>query len=159
MKTPGDIFAAVRPLFEDKAHVTGRLYFYLGTVLYASEDIRKKLAEGKGVICDRYIYTTICYQRAMGANVSKELEKEIISELQMPDLTLFLYADKEARHERLGMRQQASLGYRGDQWLEQNDQFQEKLVKLFKRFPMKTVDTSKMGPEQVCNALLKLVNK
>lgn len=159
VKTPGDIFAAVRPLFEDKAHVTGRLYFYLGTVLYASEDIKKKLAAGKGVICDRYIYTTICYQRAMGAQVSKELEKEIISELRMPDMTLFLYADKEARHQRLGMRQEASLGYRGDQWLEQNDQFQEKLVKLFRRYPMKTVDTSKLNPEQVCETLLKLVNK
>jgi len=35
-----------------------------------------------------------------------------------PDLTLIpLRADKEARHQRLGMRQQASLGYRGDQWL------------------------------------------
>jgi len=159
VKTPGDIFAAVRPLFEDKAHVTGRLYFYLGTVLYASEDIKKKLARGLGVICDRYIYTTICYQRAMGAQVSKELEKEIISELQMPDLTLFLYADKEARHQRLGMRQQASLGYRGDQWLEQNDQFQDKLVKLFKRYPMKTVDTSKLDSDEVCEILLKQINK
>ena len=159
VKTPGDIFAAVRPLFEDKAHVVGRLYFYLGTVLYASEDIKKKLAQGLGVICDRYIYTTICYQRAMGAYVSKELEKEIISELQMPDITLFLYADKEARHQRLGMRQQASLGYRGDQWLEQNDIFQEKLVKLFKRFPMKTVDTSKLNPKQVYEILLEIVKK
>jgi len=128
-------------------------------VLYASEDIKKKLAAGLGVICDRYIYTTICYHRAMGAQVSRELEKEIISELSMPDLTLFIYADKEARHDRLGMRQEASIGYRGDQWIEQNDQFQEKLVKLFKRYPMKRIDTSKMDAEQVGESLLKIINK
>jgi len=159
IKTPGSIFTAVRPLFEDKSHISARLYFYLGTVLYASQEIKKFLNADKGVICDRYIYTTLCYQKAMGAYVSKKLEKEIISSLQMPDLTLFLYADKEARHQRLGLRQQSAQGYRGDQWLEQNDQFQEQLVKLFSRYPMKTIDTSRQNPQQVCDALFNLVSK
>ncbi len=156
-KTPGDIFSAVRPLFEDKSHVNGRLFFYLGTVLYASEEIKKTLERGRGVICDRYIYTTLCYQKAMGACVSQELEKEIISKLQMPDLTIFLYADKQARHERLNKRRQGT-GYRGDQWIEQNDNMQEQLVKLFLQYPVITLDNSRLNKEQTCQAIINLLN-
>lgn len=156
-KTPGDIFSAVRPLFEDKSHINGRLFFYLSTVLYASEEIKKALKQKKGVICDRYIYTTLCYQKAMGACVSQELEKEIISKLQMPDLTIFLYANKQARHERLSKRRRGA-GYRGDQWIEQNDNMQEQLVKLFLQYPVITLDNSSLNKEQTCQAIINLIS-
>lgn len=155
-KTPGDNFASVRPLFEDKAHVDARLYFYLGTVLFASEEIKRCLSSKKPAICDRYIYTTLIYHKVLGAKVSKGLEKEIISSIKMPDLCVFMYANAQARHARLGRRQQFGDGYRGDQWLEQNDQFQEQSMKFSKNYPMKRLDTSDMDIDQVCQALLKL---
>lgn len=155
-KTPGDIFAAVRPLFEDKAHVNARLYFYLGTVLYASQEIKKCLASKKMVICDRYIYTTLIYHKVLGARVSKGLEKEIISSIKMPDLSIFMYANAAARQARLGRRQETGDGYRGDQWLEQNDQFQEQSLKFSKNYPMKMLDTTNLTIDQACQAILKL---
>jgi len=73
----------------------------LGFLLAARYGIKKHLAEGTDVVCDRYYYSSLAYQGVDGAMewvAAMNLECPVITK---PDICLFLDMDPEKCHEHI----------------------------------------------------------
>lgn len=78
-----------------------RVLFYASTVVAASEEIAKVLANGESIVLDRYWLSTMAYHRFLG--VTAELN-EVASELICPDATFLLNVPAEIRRQRISQR-------------------------------------------------------
>lgn len=99
LREPGsaDISEQIRGIILDKANVamtdmTEALLYAASRAQLVREVIKPALAEGKLVVCDRYIDSSVAYQgygRGLGADVVKNINSFAI-EGCMPDVTVFL---------------------------------------------------------------------
>src|SRR5882762_7072766 len=85
-RTPPPGFSATRRIIDADAELPSRFLFYLSSVVYASEAIRKLIRQ-QHVVCDRYLVTTVAYHRAMGLALDLNLQNFNLIE---PDFTFFL---------------------------------------------------------------------
>lgn len=76
--------------------------FYLSTVVAASEEIARHLADGESVVLDRYFLSTEVYAAFRGSSLV--LGSSIEKMLQPADLTVFLDTPLPIRRERLRLR-------------------------------------------------------
>ncbi|MFC1879316.1 hypothetical protein ACFLZW_05330 [Chloroflexota bacterium] len=84
-------------------------FFYLASIIHASEIIKQKLDYGN-VYCGRYLIDTVVYHRAMGLLVELEYETHLYK-IKRPDTTIFLEIDDEqVRQERLNKRGKFTIG-------------------------------------------------
>lgn len=82
---------------------TELLLMFASRIQHVNYTIKPALAEGKTVICDRFMDASYAYQgggRKLGFDCVNELEKWLAIDLQ-PDLTLLLDAPIEVGFERL----------------------------------------------------------
>lgn len=111
LKTPTNPFVASRSHVDKFALEipASHYYFYLATVIHASNLVEKALRRGN-VYCVRYLLDTVVYHRAMGFSAELEYETELYS-LQRPDATFFLAVeDERVRQSRLRERSSLSVG-------------------------------------------------
>src|SRR2546422_940162 len=64
LRTPPPRFDSLRKYVDKEASVETRFLFYLCSVAYASDIIRRELTK-RDVVCDRYLGTTLAYHRAL----------------------------------------------------------------------------------------------
>jgi len=148
LKSPGKEFSGVREYFENPDLMLARFYFYAATTLYLSETIRQELSAGNSVVCDRYIYSTIAYHRAMGLDINNDTVKKLFATLVKPTYYCALAADFEVCKQRI---QQRGVSSRADQWLEKDIALQQNVVEQFRLLNVPIIDTSVLEPIQVCN--------
>lgn len=126
--------------------LNSRFHFFLSAVVSASIVI-DRLLTNQTVICDRYLYTTLAYHRAMGV-----LTEHInIARLPIvePSHVFMLTATEEVRHRRLSER---GLSPWDKKFL--NDVLVRRLKEEFNRFKMISVDTTNICPAEVVKILL-----
>jgi len=78
-----------------------RALFYASSVVAASKEVERMLAEGKSVIMDRYWLSTLCYHKLMGVEARFE---EVADTLRPPDATFLLNVPAETRRSRISQR-------------------------------------------------------
>jgi len=81
---------------------TEALLFAADRVDHVEKEIKPALAEGKLVVCDRYVYSSLAYQGSAGLSV--EWIKEINRYALKPDLAVFIDVTPEKVLQRLKRR-------------------------------------------------------
>ena len=102
MTTPGELLRAVRPqVLAGLLGLVARQAFYLATVEQASEEARESLAQGRSVVLDRYLLSTMVYAVQRGPALRwPELERRLLP----ADITVFLDLPLPVRRARLALR-------------------------------------------------------
>ncbi|OYD14154.1 dTMP kinase [candidate division WOR-3 bacterium JGI_Cruoil_03_44_89] len=109
-REPGgsDISERIRDILLDRRHLDmvpyTELFLYLASrAQHTQEVIKPALAQGKVVICDRYIDASVAYQgegRGISKNLIKQLNKTATGGL-LPNLTFLLDMDTEIALKRI----------------------------------------------------------
>lgn len=144
-KTPPKIFENLRESIEQKKDYNLRFYYYLSGTIYAANEIAEILKYNH-VVCDRYIYSTIAYHRALGIAISNDLIKTVIQ----ADYAFCLHAEKEEVIRRIWQRK--NLGAFDTDFNCQENVFQE-----FAKFPLEFFDTSGLKVEESVEKLLQKI--
>lgn len=97
--TPTGVFRDMRGRVDSTDRAELHYYYYLASVLQASQEIREMLAV-QSVVCDRYIFSTQAYHRAAGVDV---LPLESLKFVR-PDAAFFLTTREDVRQKRLRAR-------------------------------------------------------
>ncbi len=132
--------------------VTADRYYHLDT------EIRPALAEGKLVVCDRYIATSLVLQRLDGVDVPYIWTLNQYAE--RPDLTIILTGDPARARARAGRRGTYSRFHRGGIAAGKAEArlYQETAQELTERgYPVVSYDVRRRSAEQVVAALVPVI--
>ena len=109
---PGALSTELRSAMDAVVSVSpdARVLFYASLVLAAQVHVIRLLEEGRNVVCDRWIGSTIAYGLAMGASGAVQ---NLIYQVRRPDLTLFVATSLELRKQRMLARGELTVS---DHW-------------------------------------------
>ncbi len=131
---------------------TLQLLFSADRAEHVHEVIEPALKDGKIVICDRYIPSTLIYGEALGLDV--DWLKKVNVPFPKPDLTLVLLPSLEICLKRV-MKRDVLDAF-------ENEKFQRKIYEGYKKYAKKNglriVDTGG-EKDEVANEILRLVEK
>ncbi|MFZ5772368.1 MAG: dTMP kinase [Thermodesulfobacteriota bacterium] len=149
-KTPSYPFSNFRNLIDDKVNMKARFFFYLSSVLHASEEIKNMLKKSH-VVCDRYILSTICYHIAAEQSLNYFDKNQI--DILKPNYTFYLNAEYNIRMRRISQRENTDLTDTLHQKLH-DEHFQNKVKKEFlKHNEIICVDTNIKSPEEIAHKI------
>jgi dTMP kinase len=142
IRTPPPPFDSARQYVDKQGSLDTRFLFYLCSVSYASDVIRRELAK-RDVVCDRYLGSTIAYHRALGIRLDWNMEELT---LVAPDYAFLLeVSDESERMKRIRRRRRITAGDR----LLEDEQLRKRMVSEFERFQWIKVDTAKRNADEV----------
>lgn len=150
--TPPNPFSRVRESIDKDATLSARFLFYLAGLLQASQEITEIL-QTRGVVCDRYVHTTICFHQAVGIDVST-LAPNFIRNVLQPDHVFLITCTQSTRIRRLVKR-----GLNYNDLLERNDAIEQRFLASYRSFGLTEVDNSLNDPEIVISAILEHMDK
>ena len=141
--TPSGDFQKIREKIHAMENIQFLFYFYLSSVIFASEEI-KKIIKNKPVICDRYIHTTLCYYQALGLNTSiNQVKLEILA----PDFIFLLTCNKNIQDERLNTRGRSNHDVIEDRYIQ-------KILNEYRKYHLTKIDTTNLSPNQIVDDIL-----
>lgn len=149
--TPMHPFTLICKEVDEIEDLNSRFHFFLSAVVSASAVI-KRLLTTQTVICDRYIFTTLAYHRAMGVSTTHLDFKNL--PIVFPTYTFLLSASEEVRHQRLLKRR---LSLWDKKFLDPS--LVSRLKNEFQRFDTLNVDTTDRSPEEVVGVLLSKIRE
>ena len=128
-------------LYEDKRLPTEAeaLLFAADRIEHMQKEIKPALDEGKLVICDRYVYSSIAYQGSSG--LSPDWIKTINARALQPDFSVFLDVSPERVLERLHRKKSVM------ETLEIQQKVRDVYLKFFEKGELVRVDGDK--PKEV----------
>jgi dTMP kinase len=128
--------------------VVEALLFSADRVDHNEKEIKPKLKEGKIVVCDRYVYSSLAYQGAAGLDAGwiKEINRSALK----PDLAIYIDVPSEvvlqrSRHEKSVM-----------EWPDIQEKVQEAYLLLVREGEMIPIDGNRLK-EEVAKDIRKLV--
>lgn len=151
VKTPLGYYNQIRKLVDARADIIEHFLFYLAVVRYASEKI-KKLLKQKIVICDRYLYSTIAYHRALGLRLDIDIRR---MNLLIPDYAFFLEISAKTQLERLMSKKDTKT--QADDWIIKQNIFQ-KLNQEFKKLPLQIINAENR-PGQIVKIIKEIIEE
>lgn len=146
-KTPPAMFESARSQIDKSSDLTARFFFYLAGIIQASVEIQE-LRKAGPVVCDRYLYTTICYHKAMGVQTDALLGS-VSNLIFMPDFTFLVTCNQEERIRRLHGR---GLSY--NDWVERKSGVEERFLAEYRTKKMIEIDNSCNDPEVAVRAII-----
>lgn len=150
-------------LDNDNTHMTSKaeaLLYAAARAQHVDEKIRPALKEGKLVLCDRFVLSSLAYQgvgRQLGIENVKIINDFAIDEVY-PDLILFFYVDPETALLR------KTINLNGDRLELEGNIFHERVYKgymdLIEKYPrnIKTID-ARQPVEEVLKASILEIEK
>jgi dTMP kinase len=148
-KSPSSPFNDMRATVDKIADPLTRYFFYRAATQHDSRVIRELLAQGKSVICDRYIYSTYAYHMAMDKQLANIFE---MTGLLTPDFRFLLTASAEVRWQRIAERF-TDQSY--DKHLERDSALQQGASDVFQTLELVEINTTHMGVIEVLDVILK----
>ena len=119
------------------------------------------LAQGKIVLCDRFLDSSLAYQgvgRGLGINEVEELNRFAIHDL-MPDKTIFLAVSNEIAQQRMGARSEA-LNRLDNEKADFHEKVRAGYEKLLQRDPQRIVKIDASGSvDHVSATAMKEIEK
>ncbi len=131
-------------LFKDMSAMTELMLIMAARLDHIEKFIKPNLAQGKWVICDRFIDSTLCYQgNEVGQKLVIKLHQELLENF-LPDLTFFIKLPSEIAFKRIGEREQTKDVYSLNKFDKKDLGFYEKIVDCFQQvsrlFPDRIVE-------------------
>lgn len=148
-QTPPLPFRKMRRRLDCSADITSRFFFYLSGIFFASGEI-KRILESRSVVCDRYIYSTICYHNAFGLNVA--VPEGIFSQIIMPDFNILITCREDVRVNRIRKR-----GMTVNDVKEGQQSVDQKILAEYQRIGLTEIDNSDNYPEKAADQIIKLI--
>ncbi len=102
--------------------------------------IKPALQLGSIILCDRYKYSTICYQQAQGIPVERIIS--LHSKMLVPDLVLVLDVEPETAIKRISSDRQSFEKFEKGFFLEELRENYLALKKLLPSEPIKAIDAN-----------------
>lgn len=148
-KTPPELFRLLREEVDEKYSTKAKFFFYLAGVVQAGEEIQALRKKGINVFCDRYIWSTVSYHKALGFD-----GEQYVPPIIQPDVQILLVCDDEVRLERLYGRG----GFTANDEVEHSTPgLEERFLKDLRSRHRFVLDNT--GPlEETARAVFKLVN-
>jgi len=143
-------FRNMRPLADSSLSLEARYYFYLSLNMQVSSEVGELLKE-KPVVCDKYIWSTICYHKTLGLNISDFSLPNII----IPDFCFLIFCKDDIRLQRISLRDPV-IDYSKDvkrQYIER-----QCLVEFKKVLPDVIIDNSSDDPQIAFSQILNKIN-
>lgn len=159
-KTPPEPYVS-RRAEADKASPFLRFSFYLESMLYAMHDVSGLLKEGKLVVADRWIWSTLAYHFALEPTLESQWLKLGVTILQ-PDIVFFPYIkDPAVWLSRLREKNKVHGGSLSDAWIEKDDKLQLAIQKWFRILHPNMVEIENSGTidQSVCAVLQFLAER
>ncbi len=105
VKTPSELFRKSREEVDGGKYSTqARFFYYLAGLVRSSDEINDIVKTGLNVICDRYIWTTVCWHETIGFPGYK-----YVPEILTPDYEILITCPTEERHHRLFSRDEFTI--------------------------------------------------
>lgn len=141
-------FHEMRLVADRYLSIEARYHFYLSLNLQVSSEV-KELLKKKPVICDKYVWSTFCYHKALGLNLSCIPRLDIL----MPNFCFLVFCEDRIRLDRISKRDPTN-DYSKD-FMRQ--ELERKCLEEFKKaLPNMVIDNSLDDPQ---NAFLKILTK
>nr|WP_296338241.1 hypothetical protein [uncultured Acidovorax sp.] len=129
-RTPDGPFGESRVMFDREVRErsqSAHYLFYLASVAYASERIKKQM-KTHNVYCVRYLIDTVVSHRVAGMDVEL-LYKGMGYDIQQPDAMLFVNIDESTRQRRITVRGKSELDK-----LQDDEATRNRFLTEFRRF-------------------------
>ncbi|CAM80084.1 dTMP kinase [Orientia tsutsugamushi] len=130
-------------LFKDMSITTELLLIMAARYEHIEKFIRPNLNEGKWVICDRFIDSTLCYQskNSEEQQLILELHRKLLDNF-FPDLTLIINVSPSIAMQRIKIREIHKNTNQLNKFDNRNQQFHQKITDAF-------IQVSKLFPERI----------
>ena len=152
--TPQSPFADIREEIEKAKDINTRFFYYLASVVAIQPYLTAMISQGKRVVVDRYIYSTIAMHQVLGANVSAVTMEQL--PIRWPDYGIHLTAIVSERIKRLSLRKKQI----HDEHIERFTRKGESAVKIYQSFAdLITYDTTTLSIEEVYTSVHKQLIK
>ena len=149
--TPPALFRNLREEADKSLCVEARFLFYLSSVVQASWEIGKIL-ETQSVVCDKYIWSTICYHSVFGINIDLPL----LNVYRQPDYVFLIVCDEEKRLERLRVRRLRSNGrfVVDKEKYNRRQEMERRCLIEFRKYIQSEIDNTPDGPYNAVGQIL-----
>lgn len=139
-------FREMRHMVDKTLSLEARYYFYLSLNLQVSTEVAELLEE-KPVVCDKYIWTTFCYHKSLGLDLSSFPKLDIL----MPDFCFLIFCKDQIRLERVSKRDPIN-DYSKDFVRQESER---RCLEEFKRvLPDAIIDNSLDDPDKAFSQIL-----
>lgn len=130
-------------LFKDMSITTELLLIMAARYEHIEKFIRPNLNEGKWIICDRFIDSTLCYQskNSEEQQLILELHRKLLDNF-FPDLTLIINVSPSIAMQRIKIREIHKNTNQLNKFDSRNQQFHQKITDAF-------IQVSKLFPERI----------
>lgn len=130
-------------LFKDMSITAELLLIMAARYEHIEKFIRPNLNEGKWVICDRFIDSTLCYQskNSEEQQLILELHRKLLDNF-FPDLTLIINVSPSIAMQRIKIREIHKNTNQLNKFDSRNQQFHQKITDAF-------IQVSKLFPERI----------
>ncbi|KJV76876.1 dTMP kinase [Orientia tsutsugamushi] len=130
-------------LFKDMSITTELLLIMAARYEHIEKFIKPNLNEGKWVICDRFIDSTLCYQskNSEEQQLILELHRKLLDNF-FPDLTLIINVSPSIAMQRIKIREIHKNTNQLNKFDSRNQQFHQKITDAF-------IQVSKLFPERI----------
>ncbi len=145
-------FNALKPFIKEKAVIDSSLFFYIASAIHKSEEI-KSLLRKQWVICDRYVFSTLAYHQAQGADLSLLPELSRLPVMK-PDFYFLLRTKEPIRIQRLKARADSTPD---DFQPKTAGSFMERMECCLEQYDPIILDNSSMGITETLDHILKIV--
>ncbi|WP_431681215.1 hypothetical protein [Kitasatospora sp. KL5] len=140
------LFLPLRREMDRQGSVEARMCFYLSGLFTAVDEIQRHLSAGVPVVVESYFARCLSNHRAFGARLGIELPPD----LPKPAAYHLICAEKE-RRRRLAQRDKPL-----SRWDVLGEEVSDEITNAYEQFPMRHVNTTGLGPEQVVDTILAL---
>lgn len=148
-KTPPAMFDKIREEADKSLCLESRFLFYLSSVIQASWEIGEIL-KTQSVVCDKYIWSTICYHTVFGLNIQLS---PFVTYLR-PDHTFLIICDENKRLKRL-------LSGRRDPKDKEEYSLRQKMEQRclieFRKCLQQEIDNTTDGPQNAVDKMLSII--
>jgi len=153
VEDPKGGFNLIKPFIQEKVSIDASFFFYLASAIHKSGIIRNLLNE-QWVICDRYIYSTLAYHKAKGADLTL-LPSIDTFPIIFPDFYFLLRTREPVRMRRIKQR---SANNAGDLEPKKRGGFLDRMEKHLAEYHPTIIDNSSMDVSQTTSRILKAMN-
>ena len=147
-------FNIIKSFIVKKTSIDASLFFYVASAIHKSQKI-ELLLKDNWVVCDRYVYSTLAYHKARGANLNLIPSLEKLS-IILPDFYFLLKVDEGIRIKRLELKKETEPL---DFYPKTPGSFFDQIEQCFLEYNPIVLDNSDPKIDKIIEKIIDIINK
>jgi thymidylate kinase len=147
--TPSTLFRQIREKADKSLCLEARFLFYLSSVVQASWEI-SKILETQSVVCDKYIWSTICYHSVYGLKV----KLPPLNTYRQPNYVFLIVCDEEKRLKRLRCGRGIVRDSRNKERYDRRQEMERRCLIEFRKYIQLEIDNTLDGSHHAIDQIL-----